>query len=108
MTKKENFVRAGNRRSFLRTVPAVVLAATVPPAMAQTPPPAAPNDPLTAQANALAEVARLKFGSYLKEGDLNDIKRVIERNLRYGEALAKVPLSNSDEPDFMFIPNAAL
>ncbi len=108
MTKKENFVRAGNRRSFLRTVPAVAIAATVPPAMAQTPPPAAPNDPLTAQANALAEVARLKFGSYLKEGDLNDIKRVIERNLRYGEALAKVPLSNSDEPDFMFIPNAAL
>ena len=108
MTKHEKSSRAGNRRSFLRTLPAAVLCAAVPePATAQAPADTS-TDPLTAQANALTEVARLKFGSYLKEGDLNDIKRVIERNLRYGEALSKVPLSNSDEPDFMFIPNAAL
>jgi hypothetical protein len=90
-------------------MPAAVLCAAVPVTAAPQAPPAATSiDPLTAQANALAEVARLKFGSFLKEGDLNDIKRVIERNLRYGEALSKVPVSNSDEPDFMFIPNAAL
>jgi hypothetical protein len=108
MTKQEKSPRAGNRRSFLRTVPAAVLCAAVPEPSAAQAQAATSIDPLTAQANALAEVAKLKFGTYLKEGDLNDIKRVIERNLRYGEALSKVPLSNSDEPDFMFIPNAAL
>jgi hypothetical protein len=106
MAKQEKPLRTNSRRTFLRAVPAAVtLCAAAPePTAAQTTPP----DPLSAQADALAEVARLKFGSYLKDGDLNDIKRVIERNLRYGEALSKVPISNSDEPDFMFIPNAAL
>jgi hypothetical protein len=106
MTKHEKPSRAGSRRSFLRTVPAAAaLCAAVPePAAPQT----TSVDPIAAQANALAEVVQLRFGSYLKEGDLSDIKRVIERNLRYGEALSKIPISNSDEPDFMFIPNAVL
>lgn len=102
MAKQEQPSRKNSRRTFLRTVPAAVTLCVAAPAQD------APADPLSAQADALAEVARLKFGSYWKDGDLNDIKRVIERNLRYSEALAKVPISNSDEPDFMFIPNAAL
>ena len=73
-------------------------------AVAQTP----ASDSFSEQAEALAQVARLRFGSYLKDGDLSDIKRVIERNLRYADALAKVKISNSDEPDFMFIPNQGL
>ncbi len=105
MPKKNKYSEAPSRRTFLRVVPAATLCTAIQEtAPAQNPTP----DPLSAQADALAEVARLRYGSYLKEGDLNDIKRVIERNLRYSDALAKVKVSNSDEPDFIFIPNASL
>ena len=60
--------------------------------------------PLTDQVNALAQVVQVRFGEYLKPGDLSDIKRVVERNLRYAEAISKVNITNSDEPDFMFHP----
>jgi hypothetical protein len=96
---------AASRRRFLGVIPAAALCAARPegaPAQAVAP------DPLSAQADVLCELVKLRFGSYLKEGDITDIKRVIERNLRYGDALSKVPIGNSDEPDFMFIPNAGL
>lgn len=96
---------AASRRRFLGAIPAAALCVAKPQA---APAQAAPADPLSAQADVLSELVKLRFGSYLKEGDMTDIKRVIERNLRYGEALSKVPIGNSDEPDFMFIPNAGL
>ncbi|HXJ40603.1 MAG TPA: hypothetical protein VNH18_15090 [Bryobacteraceae bacterium] len=97
----------GSRRSFLRHLPAVpVLSAslaTVPePASAQT------DSPLSAQADALAEVARLRFGVYLKDGDMADIRRGIERNLWHAQAISQVKITNSDEPDFIFHPFGSL
>ncbi len=95
--------RTNSRRGFLQTLPAApLIPAAIGAAITETPAEAAA--PIPDQVNALAQVVQARFGEYLKEGDLNDIKRVIERNLRYAEALSKVKITNSDEPDFTFHP----
>jgi hypothetical protein len=95
--------RTNSRRSFLQTLPAVpLIPAAIGTAVSETPAEAAA--PIPDQVNALAQVVQARFGEYLKGGDLDDIKRVIERNLRYAEAISKVKITNSDEPDFMFHP----
>lgn len=102
--KKQKKTKAGSRRTFLRglavtpLVPAAVATAILPEiAESQVAP-----DSNNAQVNALADVVRARFGSYLAEGDMEEIKRGIERNLRYASALSKVKLTNADEPDFTF------
>ncbi len=102
--KKAKKGDGGSRRTFLRGITAAPLlpaaiAATSAPAVAEAQTPATPTD---AQVTALADLVRARFGSYLAEGDMEEIKRGIERNLRYSNALAKVKLSNADEPDFTF------
>ena len=101
MTKKSPIK---NRRTFLRTLAAAPLVPALAPAAAQD---AAPQQH-SAQVDALAETVRLRFGSYLAEDDMPEIKRGIERMLRNAEALAKVKISNGDEPDFMFHPRDTL
>ena len=94
--------RTNSRRGFLQTLPAApLIPAAIGAAMAT---PAEAAAPVPDQVNALAQVVQVRFGEYLKDGDLEDIKRVIERNLRYAEAISKVKITNSDEPDFMFHP----
>jgi hypothetical protein len=98
---------AGSRRSFLRHLPAIpVLSAS----LATTPELASAqaDSPLSAQADALAEVARLRFGAHLKDGDMADIRRGIERNLWHAQAISQVKITNSDEPDFIFHPFGSL
>jgi lipoprotein-anchoring transpeptidase ErfK/SrfK len=95
--------RTDSRRGFLQKLPAAPLL----PAAIGAAGTAAPTEaaaPIPDQVDALAQVVQSRFGEYLKDGDLNDIKRVIERNLRYAEAIAKVKITNSDEPDFTFHP----
>ena len=95
---------SADRRTFLRGLAAAPLlpaalgtASVTELSDAQTA--AAPN---TAQVDALTEVVRARFGHYLAEGDIEEIKKGIERNIRYADALAKVKLTNADEPDFTF------
>ena len=93
----------GSRRTFLRglaAAPLVPTAAGTASAEAITSP--APTN--SAQVNALADLVRARYGSYLAEGDMEEIKRGIERNLGYARALAQVKLTNADEPDFTFFP----
>ena len=98
MPKKTN-----SRRKFLQTLPAApLIPAAVGTALSESQAEAAA--PVPDQVNALAQVVQTRFGEYLKPGDLDDIKRVIERNLRYAEAISKIKITNSDEPDFMFHP----
>jgi hypothetical protein len=104
-SSRQNGTRS--RRAFLRHLPAVpvvsaALSSAPEPASAQT------ASPLSAQADALAEVARLRFGAYLKDGDLADIRHGIERNLWHAQAISQVKITNSDEPDFMFHPAGSL
>ena len=96
MTKES---RLRNRRMFLRTFGTLPIVSTLPPLSAQDSPPDSP------QADALMEIVRLRYGSYLAEDDAPEIKRGIERMLRNAETLAKVKTTNGDAPDFLFSPN---
>jgi hypothetical protein len=90
-----------NRRTFLRTLAAAPIFPALAPASPQD---AAPPQRPSAEVDALAETVRLRYGQYLAEDDMPEIKRGIERMLRNAEALGKIKITNSDEPDFMFHP----
>ena len=51
---------------------------------------------------ALSQVVKEKYGKYLTEAQLAEIKQGIERNLRTSERYSKLKLENGDEPDFRF------
>lgn len=53
---------------------------------------------------ALAEVVRQKFSTHELAGQMKAIEEDILYNLRSHQALLRIPLQNSDEPDFMFVP----
>ena len=99
-TKKQ----LGGRRAFLGNLTALgTLGAGA--AVAQSPAPAvAPS----AEADALAAVVKARFGQYLTPPEMEEVKRGIERNLRNAEAISKIKIGNSDEPDFMFHPQGSL
>ena len=67
---------------------------------------AAPTDQETqtpsALARALAEGIRLRYPGRLNAEALTEIARAIDSRLRGIERLYQVPLSNGDEPDFVF------
>jgi hypothetical protein len=58
--------------------------------------------------DALAETVRLRYGSYLSEGDMAEIGRGIERMQRSAETRAQVKTTNLDAPDFLFHPKGSL
>jgi hypothetical protein len=89
-----------NRRTFLRTLAAAPIFPALAPASPQDTAPQRPS----AEVDAIAETVRLRYGQYLAEDDMPEIKRGIERMLRNAEALSKIKITNSDEPDFMFHP----
>jgi hypothetical protein len=93
-------VKVKNRRTFLRaiaTAPMIPALGTV-YAQEATPP------QISAEVDARAEIVRLRFGQYLTDGDMPEIKRGIERTLRNAEAINRIKITNGDEPDFMFHP----
>ena len=53
-------------------------------------------------AKALAEAIRLRYGDRLTSDDLKTITAGIEQRLQGLDRLARVALTNSDEPDFVF------
>jgi hypothetical protein len=55
-------------------------------------------------AKALAGAIRAQYGDRLSETDLNVITRQIQSSLERAAKLRKVPLTNGDEPDFLFSP----
>lgn len=121
-TKVENDARPdASRRTFTKTLTAVVIAAPALAASAQTPPatsePKAPPQPQTTPtpapqtqgppapsplALAYFEVARQRFGERLTTEQLEAVKRDLEGNVRTAERLRASRLKNSDEPDFVF------
>jgi len=62
------------------------------------------QQPLTpsAAAEALGELVRIRYGRFLTEEQLAEVKRQIERSLRSAERLRSFPLTNADEPDLIF------
>ena len=100
-----NKSRTKDRRRFLQTLAAAPIASAIQPLQAQeTPSRVGPP----AEVDALTHLVQARFGQYLAEGDMAEIKRGIERMLRNSEALNRIKLTNADEPDFMFHPSGGL
>jgi hypothetical protein len=57
---------------------------------------------LPSLAKALTAVIRAQYADRLTEADLATIARQIESSLERAVKVRKVPLSNGDEPDFVF------
>ena len=51
---------------------------------------------------AMGEAVRYRYGKYLDEGQLDEVKQRIERNLRFADMMKQVELKNGDEPAFIF------
>src|SRR5262249_19215787 len=91
------------RRTFLRTLPVLPVAAA-PVAAIAAPEQQQPPDASSKLDDALAETVQLRYGAYLQPGDMEEIKRGIARMQRSAVALAQVKTTNGDAPDFLFHP----
>ena len=60
------------------------------------------NQPAPAGVDALAQLVKERYGKYLSEAQLAEIKQGIDRNLRTSERYSRLKLENGDEPDFRF------
>jgi hypothetical protein len=64
---------------------------------------AALEDPASL-AKALAGAIRAQYGDRLSEADFGVITRQIQSSLERAAKVRKVPVTNGDEPDFLFSP----
>jgi hypothetical protein len=60
-----------------------------------------PN-PVTAASDALGEIARIRFGSFMTDDQFKSVKESIRRSQMSAQVLKAVKLQNSDEPAFVF------
>jgi hypothetical protein len=85
--------------------PAAALAQAVsaapPPATDSTSASAGPKPP-SAEARALTEVVRLRYGAHLTKAQLRSVAEDLDGRLESGRALRKLGLKNGDEPDVTF------
>lgn len=66
--------------------------------------PGAHLDDPTSLARALAGAIRAQYDDRLSEADLGVITRQIQASLERAAKVRKVPVTNGDEPDFLFSP----
>jgi hypothetical protein len=98
-------IEARARREFAKTLVAlaatpIVTSSLIPgEARAQTPQPA---DAVSSASDAMTQVVRARYGKYLKEDQVAEIRRSVERAIRNGDRLKQVKLENGDEPAFAF------
>jgi hypothetical protein len=95
-----------NRRQFAESLAMAALAPVLGTGIAPLSLPtwrAAPvPEDAAALAKALAGAVRAQFAGRLSDADLAVITRQIEASLERSAKVRKVPLSNGDEPDFVF------
>ncbi len=92
--------------ALLPAAAALGQAATPTPAAAGTPTPTPTPAPPSSAAEALTEVARIRWGKHLSGEQLGDIAKAIDGRLRAAEAMKKVKLANADEPDVVYAAGA--
>ena len=92
-----------NRREFTEALALAALAPMLPGAVVALPATAggATEEP-AALARALADAIRAQYGKRLSGDDLAVITRQVEASLERAATVRKVPLTNGDEPDFVF------
>jgi len=91
-----------SRRRFMKAAAlgTVAVTAAATPALAQERTPA----PADRQAQALAEIVRLRFGQHLNEAQMKSVQQRLARALATAEQLKRTRLENGDEPAFVFVP----
>jgi len=106
--------RADRRRFLMLMGVAGIASIVTAPALAAEPTPggapksAAPpdtsdaNKPPSAEAMALAEYVKRRYGAKLSDADMKSIAEDLDGRLDTGKALHKLALANGDEPDFTF------
>jgi hypothetical protein len=109
-----NRLPSASRRGFAKSL---ALAAAAPAlagaaiALGQTAPPPTPSPALTpvptpeapsSVAEALTDVARIRWGKHLSGEQLGEIAKALDGRLKGAEAMKKVKLTNADEPDVVF------
>lgn len=112
---QQNTSARTSRRQFTKAIASTVVAAPLVSslAQAQTPKPKeaiAPPNPQASPtpqkpspvAEAYAEVARARFGDYIKPEQWEQVKKDLAGNVRSADRLRNVKLKNEDEPDFVF------
>jgi hypothetical protein len=91
------------RRDFGK---ALVLLATMSPAVAAAGPPeqddAKHKETLLSPVQALTELTRSKYGQYLTKEQIEQIVKAVERIQFVSDGLRKIHLENGDEPCFIF------
>jgi hypothetical protein len=106
-----------SRRRMIKTLamapllPAVLSSVTLTSAQTQTKPeamPVAPAQPATQElkpspeAEALAEVVKQRYGKYLTDEQMVEVKLGLERGVRGRQRVRAFKLTNADEPVTMF------
>lgn len=103
MANNSNSLNPHSRRSFLFGLAAAAAVPALPVNVAGQQTEAAPS----AEADALMQTVRLRYGKYLEDGDTPLIERGIERVLRSTQEVLKVNIHNGDAPDCVFHPDGA-
>jgi hypothetical protein len=105
LTRRE-FGMAAATAAGLSLLPGVglAMAANQKPAagIPETKPSPPTPEPPSQEAQALAGIVKLRYGSRLDDAAMQDITRSLDGSLKTVAALRKLPLENSDEPAFLF------
>jgi hypothetical protein len=99
-----------SRRAFAKSVAASLIAAPMASSLVQaqtaTPTPTPSPTPTPARPSpvveAYMELTKARFGEFVTDEQMDQIKRDLEGNARTTERFRAVKLKNSDEPDFVF------
>ncbi|HEY6333900.1 MAG TPA: hypothetical protein VI756_31575 [Blastocatellia bacterium] len=59
----------------------------------------------TPDAEALAEVVRIRYGKYLSDDQMAEVRRSVNQRVRGADRLKQFKLANGDEPAFVFSPD---
>jgi len=112
MPSKNKSTKKQSRRAFAKSVAVSLIAAPVAVSLSQaqtstpTPTPTLSPSPTprppSPVAEAYFEVAKKRFGEFVTNEQLEQMKRDLEGNVRSAQALRNLKLQNSDEPDFVF------
>jgi hypothetical protein len=77
-------------------------AASRPPEPTPSPTPASSEGEISAEARALAEVAKRRYGEHLSAADLEKVAKDLDGDLKGIQRLRERKLANADEPDATF------
>jgi Protein of unknown function (DUF4089) len=104
MSQRNEIGQASSRREFNQTL-AALAAASLSPVMAKTEaqePSRARPDPRAGTAEALTQIVRSRYGEYLSDEQMKEVRRSLERSQAGAARLKQFKLQNGDEPAFIF------